>query len=116
MDGADDGNGGLSPDGGIASASPGCTQQVTKVFEIIDCDLDADCSNILDTQLSCIADLPPEDLSLPIVLDACGEAQFGVFTTIPQNGLGCTDDTLFVTRTYFNRHGRRSGRVCVSVT
>ncbi|MGH1437781.1 MAG: hypothetical protein ACRBG0_25310, partial [Lewinella sp.] len=38
FDGADDGNGGISPDGGITPASPGCTQTVQQVVEVVICD------------------------------------------------------------------------------
>ncbi|WP_367389207.1 T9SS type A sorting domain-containing protein [Lewinella sp. LCG006] len=37
FDGAADGNGGISPDGGITPAAPGCVQEVTQVIEVIIC-------------------------------------------------------------------------------
>ncbi|MEO1624340.1 MAG: hypothetical protein AAFV25_04215, partial [Bacteroidota bacterium] len=37
FDGADDGNNGVSPDGGTTPASPGCVQTVQKVVEVIVC-------------------------------------------------------------------------------
>jgi hypothetical protein len=99
-DGAADGNGGISPDGGTTSASPGCIQEVTKEFEIVDCDLVVDCSNIFDQQLACRADLPPVDFNLPIIVDSCGATTLSALTIIPGD-TGCPNDTLFITRTYF---------------
>ncbi len=99
-DGAEDGNGGISPDGGTTSASPGCIQEVTKDFEIVVCDLVVDCSNIVDETLACRADLPPVDFDLPMVTDSCGDVIRSALTIIPGNS-GCPGDTVFITRTYF---------------
>jgi len=98
-DGAADGNGGVSPDGGITPATPGCVQEVQKIFELIDCELIIDCSNVVDQTIACRADLPPTDMTLPIAIDSCGNISRSVFTNIPGN-TGCPNDTLFITRTY----------------
>ena len=103
-DGAEDGNGGISPDGGTTSASPGCIQEVTKEFELINCELLVDCSNVVDETLACRADLPPVDFDLPMVIDSCGDVIMSALTIIPGN-TGCPGDTIFITRTYFVEDG-----------
>jgi hypothetical protein len=99
-DGSDDGNGGVSPDGGTTPASPGCIQEVQQVFEIVPCSLEVDCSNIVDQTLACRSDLPSVDFSLPIVVDSCGDVIRSALTIIPGNS-GCPEDTLRISRTYF---------------
>ena len=64
------------------------------------CSLVVDCSNIVDQQLACRADLPAVDFNLPIVVDSCGDVTLSALTIIP-GSTACPDDTLFVTRTYF---------------
>jgi len=98
-DGLDDGNGGVSPDGGTTPASPGCIQEVTKDFEIIECELIVDCSNVVDETLACRADLPLVDNDLIVVTDSCGDVTITALTIIPGN-TGCPEDTLTITRTY----------------
>ena len=64
------------------------------------CSLVVDCSNIVDEQLACRADLPPVDFDLPIIIDSCGDVALSALTIIPGDS-ACPNDTLFVTRTYF---------------
>ncbi len=111
-DGAADSNGGVSPDGGTTSASPGCIQEVTKDFEIVLCDLVVDCSNVVDMTLACLGDLPPEDLNLPIIIDSCDNVIVTVFTTIPGD-TGCPGDELTVTRTYSIDDGVSPTQTCM---
>lgn len=76
------------------------------------CDLIVDCSNIVDEQLECRADLPPVDFDLPIVVDSCGDIILSALTIIPGNS-ACPDDTLFVTRTYFINDGVNPTAECM---
>ncbi|MEM7572917.1 MAG: HYR domain-containing protein, partial [Bacteroidota bacterium] len=64
------------------------------------CDLVVDCSNIVDTEIACRADLPAVDFDLPIVTDSCGDVIRSALTIIPGNS-ACPEDTVFITRTYF---------------
>lgn len=67
------------------------------------CMLDVDCSNIVDADLDCRADLPPVDFNLPIINDACptvNDVTLSALTIIPGNS-GCPGDPVIVTRTYF---------------
>ncbi|UMB53140.1 gliding motility-associated C-terminal domain-containing protein [Lutibacter sp. A64] len=62
-------------------------------------ELIVDCSNIENTQLTCKAELPSEDESLPIVTNSVGAATISV-ETISSNNSGCLGDPLIITRTY----------------
>ncbi|MFK7809283.1 MAG: hypothetical protein AB8F74_15875, partial [Saprospiraceae bacterium] len=67
--------------------------------------LDVDCSNVMDADLDCIADLPPVDNSLPIIVTSCPGAIIDIppvvtaLTNISGN-TGCAGDPIIVTRTY----------------
>jgi hypothetical protein len=57
-----------------------------------------DCSGITDLLLSCVEDVPETDTSL-IITDGCGSPL--IFSQdLSNNGFGCIDDTLFITRYY----------------
>ncbi|UMB59698.1 gliding motility-associated C-terminal domain-containing protein [Lutibacter sp. A80] len=62
-------------------------------------ELIVDCSNIENTQLTCKAELPSEDESLPIVTNSVGAVTISV-ETISSNNSGCLGDPLIITRTY----------------
>ena len=64
------------------------------------CRLIVDCSNIIDQDLDCRSDLPPVDLDLPIISEACGVPAVSVLTIIPSNS-GCPGNEVLITRTYF---------------
>ncbi len=64
------------------------------------CALVVDCSNITDQTLSCRADLPPVDYSLPIIVDSCGAVSFNALTVIP-GGSACPGDEVLIRRSYF---------------
>ncbi|MEL6832920.1 MAG: hypothetical protein AAFP77_08000 [Bacteroidota bacterium] len=107
-DGADDGNGSVSPDGGITPASPGCTQTVQKVVEvgglppILTCPADdfglpAGCNPavpVAATTINLLRD-PNPDPALPTVEDGCGTLTLTSSDEISDNG--CTRT---ITRTY----------------
>jgi len=63
-----------------------------------------DCSNIVDTPLSCRADLPPVDFDLPVVVDSMGSIILSALTIIPGNS-GCPGDPVIISRTYFINDG-----------
>ncbi|MEM7575658.1 MAG: lamin tail domain-containing protein, partial [Bacteroidota bacterium] len=64
------------------------------------CELVVDCSNIVDTEIACRADLPSVDFDLPIIVESCGDPILSALTIIPGNS-ACPEDTVFITRTYF---------------
>ncbi len=74
--------------------SRGCLEDITC------CNLDVDCSDIFDQNLSCRADLPPVDFDLPIINDFCGSTTLSALTIIPGD-TGCPGDPVIITRTYF---------------
>ena len=78
------------------------------------CDLVVDCSNIVDQQLACRADLPPVDFDLPIIVDSCGAITLSALTVIPGNS-GCPGDTLFVPRTYFIQDATGNMEQCMQL-
>ncbi|MEL7248061.1 MAG: HYR domain-containing protein, partial [Bacteroidota bacterium] len=107
-DGADDGNGGVSPDGGTTPAMPGCTQTVQKEVEvggfppIITCpadnfDLSTGCNPIVPaaaTTFNLLGD-PNPDPALPTVEEGCGTLTLTSNDVITD--VGCTRT---ITRTY----------------
>ncbi|MEL7160709.1 MAG: hypothetical protein AAFN92_08115, partial [Bacteroidota bacterium] len=64
------------------------------------CPLEVDCANITDETLSCRADLPPVDFTLPIIVVSCDDPIQSALTIIPGNS-GCPGDEVSITRTYF---------------
>lgn len=73
--------------------SRGCLDDITC------CNLEVDCSNVFDQNLSCYSDLPATDLNLPIVNDFCGSVTRSVLTVIPGNN-GCPGNPRIILRTY----------------
>ncbi len=82
--------------------SNGCTNSANDAIYVdpVCCSLIVDCSNIVDTPLTCRADLPPVDFNLPIITDSCGGVTLSALTIIPGNS-GCPGDPVTITRTYF---------------
>ncbi|MEL6658244.1 MAG: hypothetical protein AAFR36_17420, partial [Bacteroidota bacterium] len=107
-DGADDDNGGVSPDGGTTPAAPGCTQTVQKVVEvgglppILTCPADdfglpMGCNPIVPvaaTTFNLLGD-PNPDPALPTVEDGCG-----TLTLTSSDAISDTGCTRALTRTY----------------
>ncbi|MEM7574125.1 MAG: hypothetical protein AAF433_14550, partial [Bacteroidota bacterium] len=84
-----------------ATDNCGRTASCEQLF-IITGGLVVDCSNITDEELSCRSDLPAVDFALPVVTDSCGDVIRSALTIIPGNS-GCPEDTVFITRTYFQQ-------------
>ncbi|REE80358.1 gliding motility-associated-like protein [Lutibacter oceani] len=86
------------------SDTNGCTNNANDTIFVdpVCCELIVDCVNIVDTPLSCRADLPPVDFDLPIITDSCGEVTQSALTIIPGNS-GCPGDPVIISRTYFLR-------------
>jgi hypothetical protein len=89
-------------------------KQVSVQSDRMMCMLDVDCSNIVDADLDCRADLPPVDFDLPIINDACptpADVILSALTIIPGNS-GCPGDPVIVPRTYFIQDGAGNMTQC----
>ena len=109
FDGMEDGNGGISPDGGTTPASPGCIQTVQKTVEVlagsppsIVCPADnfglaPGCNPVLPAGATTynLAGDPNPDPSLPTIMDGCGMVTLSFADVIVD--VGCMRT---VTRTY----------------
>ncbi len=82
-----------------SNADATCTTMATAVV-MAGPTLIVDCTNVVDETLTCRADLPPVDFSLPVVLESCGDPILSALTIIPGNS-GCPGDEVLITRTYF---------------
>ncbi len=77
----------------------GNTATCSAIVSVV-CELNVDCSNIIDQDLECRTDLPPVDFDLPIIVDSCGIVVQSALTIIPGNS-GCPGDEVIIPRTYF---------------
>jgi hypothetical protein len=109
-DGADDGNGGVSPDGGATAASPGCIQEVQQTFDISVCILEVTCPQVTDLgTFTCNNPAPPlpanqteaEAAPYNIVfgMSPCGIIQVDASDDMMINSCGTASQT--ITRTVF---------------
>jgi len=101
FDGADDGNGGLSPDGGTTPAQPGCIQEVMQSVEINDVEDPVITSCPADVSLACTASTDPGDTGAATATDNCDPAPAITFEDVSTEGTeGCSMSTFEILRTW----------------
>ena len=95
FDGADDGNGGIAPMGGVAS--PGCIQTVQQTFTVDNSTPIISCPS--DTLVDCQEDLTPANLGMATATDICDPMPLISFNDVT-NLNGCGGYTGTITRTW----------------
>ncbi len=113
FDGADDGNGGLSPDGGATPAQPGCIQEVTQTVEVNDVEAPV-ITCPADATLSCDASSDPADTGEATAIDNCDADPVITFADITTQGAeGCGQFTYSIARTWTATDACDNATTCV---